>query len=288
MDMSKSTLAKYQGLPVGYRYFFGIDPRQNPSSYRTSRLGGGPIPGYYAAKDPAYAGQNPGSLMGASGSLKANAGNEPPDWLKQFLMKELNQPGYNSQYESELHGLLNRQAPSTGPNPYTSKVGSIADQIANFRPSGQLPPEIAARLATMKSSALAGVDKQANRASDQLAGLLFSNTGGGEGSAEMTARASLANEIGSLRQGVESDFANRELGALNEYNSQRLAALQGGMQGYGAAGGFAGQDIDRSLGNFYNEGSFKSGVLDRLLSSERDRNNQRRELVMQLLSRYGG
>lgn len=231
-----------------------------------------------------YGSTNASGLMPPNQSIKANAGNVLPDWAKKML-DEMN--GYQSKYEPMLEQQLNRQSPNQA-NPYTNRIASIADQIANFKPTGILPPEIAARLATMKSSALAGVDKQANKASDQLAGMLWSNTGGGEGSAALSARASLADSIGGLRQGVESDFAGRELQALNEYNSQQLAALQAGMSGYGAAGGFAGQDIDRLLNNFQADRGANIGILDRLLSSERDRNAQRRNLIMEIMGRYGG
>lgn len=230
-----------------------------------------------------YGSTNASNLMPPNQSIKANGGNALPDWAKK-LLDEMN--GYQSQYEPMLQAQLNQKTPNPT-NPYTNRVASLADQIANFRPSGQLPPEIAARLAASKNAALANVDRQANSASDKLAGALWENTGGGAGSAEMSARASLAHDIGTLRGQVEGDFANRELGALSEYNGQRLAALQAGMSGYGAAGGMTENDINRLIsGNQYDRGA-NVGILDRLLSSERDRQAQRRNLIMEIMGRYG-
>ena len=231
-----------------------------------------------------YGSTNASGLMPPNQSIKANAGNQMPDWLKKMI-EEMG--AYQSKYEPMLEAQLNRQSPNQS-NPYTNKISGLADQIANFRPSGQLPPEIAARLTASKNAAIANVDRQANTASDKLAGMLWQNTGGGEGSAALSARASLAHDIGTLRGQVEGDFANRELGALSEYNGQRLAALQAGMSGYGTAGQFAGSDIDRYLNNFQADRGTNIGILDRLLSSERDRNAQRRNLVMEIMSRYGG
>jgi hypothetical protein len=89
-------------LPLGWHYQFGIDPRQIP---RTSRLGGGPIPSYYAQKDPSYTGGFGDSLgLDQNGTGTGTTKPKLPPWAMSAIG---NGPGgFDSQYESQLAALL--------------------------------------------------------------------------------------------------------------------------------------------------------------------------------------
>ena len=253
-------------LPYGWMWQFGIDPQHIPQG---TRLGGGPRPNYYAVRDPNATNQQGSLSLNQNGSGGGTGGNRLPGWAEEAISG--GPQGYNSQYESQLAGLLGQQAPTPGTNPATGRLMEIASQLQHFVPASQLPPSMQAALDRMKAEGLAGVEHDATRGASKLAGSLYDTTGGGQGTASDFLQAELAGEIGRARGGVESNYAQAFLNELNHYNDSRLSALQGAAGPLGAAGQLGEGDINRRYQSFYDQIGSKSSILSRLLQAERDR-----------------